>query len=126
MIAVIATDLRWFMMIAVVFLFASSGFFLINDGDLAPFDLNHSVIGPVWRACINSLQACACALLVCAESDFVGCWLAFSSLHNDARGARRLRRRRDPHEDDLDRDVSVREQQIGGPGGSLEPPGPLS
>jgi hypothetical protein len=62
MIAVIAADLRWFMMIAVVFLFASSGFFLINDGDLAPFELNHSVIGPVWRACINSLQACACAL----------------------------------------------------------------
>ena len=53
MIAVIAADLRWFMAIAVVFLLASSGFFVINDADLAPFDLNNPVIGPAWRACIT-------------------------------------------------------------------------
>ena len=50
MIYVIAVDLRWFMVIAVVFLFASCSFFLINDGDLAPFKFDHLTIGPAWRA----------------------------------------------------------------------------
>ena len=48
MISVIARDLRWFMAIAFVFLFASASFFLIHDGDRVPFDFSSATLGPLW------------------------------------------------------------------------------
>ena len=51
MITVIVIDLRWFALIAALFLVASSFFFLINDADKADFEFRsteHNTIGPAW------------------------------------------------------------------------------
>ena len=56
MIYVITRDLAVFLVIAAVFLLASTSFFLINDGDKKAFALDQQVIGPAWREC--SLRRC--------------------------------------------------------------------
>ena len=54
MINVIASDLSVFGVIVVVFLLASTSFFLINDGDKKAFALDERAFGPAWRECSQS------------------------------------------------------------------------
>ena len=54
MIYVITRDLAVFLVIAAVFLLASTSFFLINDGDKQAFALDQQGIGPAWRECSHS------------------------------------------------------------------------
>lgn len=60
MITVIAIDLKVFVLIVIVFLLASSFFFLINDADSQAFAVDQSRIGLMLRACSHNQQIDTC------------------------------------------------------------------